>query len=277
MPTGSYSKIKLRRVGFCGADDSVEPRLLRAISLQHHWVEWGVLFREEKRGEPRYASDKWLDKLGAVNSDRLMLLAAHVCSARVDELLRGDGTFVRRLNEEVGFQRVQINATAANGADVSVFADEEGAAKCVECLRRVFATLPQIEFIMQRNGETRPLWERLMVEPPENMSMLYDESMGMGFTSNSWPAPQLEVPFGYAGGISPTNIASQLRQMELSAPGHSFWIDMESSLRTSLKDGRDIFDCNKAMCCVEHVMQSGCVFDIDDSEPPSQRRKITHK
>ena len=59
--------MQLRVLGFCGADDSVEPTLLSAISAQHPWVEWGVLFREEKAGTPRYASRKWLERLGAAN------------------------------------------------------------------------------------------------------------------------------------------------------------------------------------------------------------------
>jgi len=37
--------ITLRCIGFCGADDSVEPLLLHAVSLAHPCVEWGVLFR----------------------------------------------------------------------------------------------------------------------------------------------------------------------------------------------------------------------------------------
>ena len=45
--------INLRCLGFCGADDSVEPTLLAAISAQHPWVEWGVLFRKDKEGLPK--------------------------------------------------------------------------------------------------------------------------------------------------------------------------------------------------------------------------------
>ena len=56
--------IQLRCVGFCGADDTVDPAELKAISEQHGWVEWGVLFRPEKAGSPRFASDEWLKRLG---------------------------------------------------------------------------------------------------------------------------------------------------------------------------------------------------------------------
>ena len=58
--TPAAASVQLRFVGFCGADDSVEPAQLKEISEKHGWVEWGVLFRDEKAGTPRYASAKWL-------------------------------------------------------------------------------------------------------------------------------------------------------------------------------------------------------------------------
>jgi len=264
--------IQLRCLGFCGADDSVEPSLLAAISAQHPWVEWGVLCREDKAGLPRYASSAWLERLGEVNANRTMRLAAHLCSCRVDELLRGEKGFVARLHDEVGFRRVQINATAANGCDVSLFETDALADACVTKLRSVCEALPHIEFIVQRNKLTRPLWERLLCEPPANMSMLFDDSMGLGVSTTSWPAPPPSgsaLRFGYAGGLSPTNLAAQLELIEATAPGRSLWVDMESSLRTLLKDDSDIFDANKAMACVRCVIDEGLEPSSSDT-PPTQ-------
>ena len=66
------------------------------------------------------------------------------------------------------------------------------------------------------------------------------------------------VHFGYAGGLSPANIAEQLGRIEATAPGRTLWVDMESSLRTRLKeDEGDIFDANKAMACVRAVIEHG--------------------
>ena len=93
--------ITLRALGFCGADDSVEPLMLSAISAQHPWVEWGVLFRGDKVGQPRYASFPWLERLGEVNSDREMRLAGHLCAVHVNDILKGDSSFVRKMHEEV--------------------------------------------------------------------------------------------------------------------------------------------------------------------------------
>ena len=252
--------ITLRCIGFCGADDSVEPSLLAAISAQHSWVEWGVLFRKDKEGLPRYASSAWLDRLSAANPQRTMRLAAHLCSCRVDELLRGETSFVARLHDEVGFGRVQINATAANGCDVSVFATDAGAEACVAMLRTACSKLPHIEFIVQRNRQTEPLWSRLTADPPPNMSMLFDDSMGLGVSTTSWPAPPPSgspLKFGYAGGLSPSNLKQQLALIEATAAERSLWVDMESSLRTTLKNDTDIFDANKAMACVRIVIEQG--------------------
>ena len=65
-----------------------------------------------QEGEPRYASKEWIENLSRVASmsDGHMTLAAHLCGARVNEVLDG------------GFRRIQINATAVNGVDTSNFA-----------------------------------------------------------------------------------------------------------------------------------------------------------
>lgn len=64
--------------------------------------------------------------------------------------------------------------------DTSVFSTPEGARRCIEAVRDACASLKQVEFIMQRNEETRPLWELLQDDMPPNVSLLYDDSMGLG-------------------------------------------------------------------------------------------------
>ena len=99
--------LNLRALGFCGADDSCEPLLLQALSLRYPYVEWGVLFRPDKEGTPRYASPACLARLAAAAaaSGGAMRLAGHLCGARAQEVLRGDATFVARLRA-LGFARV---------------------------------------------------------------------------------------------------------------------------------------------------------------------------
>ena len=123
----------LRVMGFCGADDSVNQEILETISARYPWIEWGVLFRPDKEGEPRYyllgavdsvkylkdielgryASWAWVERLAEVNAKAgsKMRLAAHLCGSRCDEVLRGDPKFVTQL-QSLGFRRVQVVAAA---------------------------------------------------------------------------------------------------------------------------------------------------------------------
>ena len=45
--------------------------------------------------------------------------------------------------------------------------------------------------------------------------------------------------------------------VRVCAQGRNLWVDMESSLRTVLKDNTDVFDANKAMACVRCVIEQG--------------------
>jgi len=243
----------LECLGFCGADDSVDPRLLAAVSQRYNWVEWGVLFRDDKQGTPRFASQSWLDDLRQVNRSRTMLLAGHLCSIYASQLLNGDDSYVKKLRDDYGFQRFQLNATKANNFDSSQLGPAHAAN-----LARVAAALPDLEFIVQRNDETRALWEGAMGAYPPNVSFLYDESKGTGSVLGHYPAPPPEgVRFGYTGGLGPANLRQQLGKMGEAAPGRRIWADMESSMRTKLEGGGDLFDVNKAMRCVRVVLDLG--------------------
>ena len=147
--------------------------------------------------------------------------------------------------------RFQINATKANNVCSRITPET------VEAVRGVMAAVPTAEFILQRNEETRPLWEPLLAAGlPPNASLLFDDSVGTGVLAKAWPAPpEAPTKFGYAGGLGPANLGEQLRRMvevvgaSEARRGDSFWVDMESSLRTILADGTDLFDVNKCVAC----------------------------
>ena len=168
-------------MGFCGVDDSVDPHALLAVSARYPWAEWGVLFREDMEGKARYASRAWLEQLRAARTASVaaaaaatttaastntivaaagaaaaaetpapatalapIRLAAHLCGTYCEQLLSGDTSFARALHEQHGFNRVQLNATAANAVDSSKL----GAAH-VAGLEAAMAELPGVEFIVQ--------------------------------------------------------------------------------------------------------------------------------
>lgn len=224
-------------------------------------VEFGVLFRPDKEGQPRYASTDWVQQLSSVaaKSNGRMKLAAHLCGSRVNEVLAGDDSFLKKLLKW-GFQRVQINATAVNGVNTAKLAES------VDTFLMVVRSHPHLEFILQKNEETKPLWEGVLilcskegtatVGIPTNVSMLVDESKGTGILASSWPTPPIEYEIGYAGGIGPENIAEVLDAVMLAANGRAIWIDMESSLR-STKNGKDIFDLDKCYEVIDAVCKAG--------------------
>ena len=278
----------LRAAGFCGADDSVHPNMLVLIAQAYPIVEFGVLFRPDQEGQPRYATTSWVESLAAAvqaanqyNNDNKnknsnknnatttnnnIKLAAHFCGSRVNDVLAGNGDdFIQQIINW-GFGRIQINATAVNGVDTARLAEQ---APNIVALALRFR---HVEFIIQQNEETRPLWQRLLEEScllPKNISMLVDESKGTGQApAKSWPSPPSSYPryeIGYAGGIGPHNIQSVLPAVLQAAAGggrDSVWIDMESSLR-SIKDGKDVFDLDKCYTVIDEVCKQGLA-----SHPP---------
>jgi hypothetical protein len=259
----------LRALGFCGVDDSVHPNFVVLLSTAYPLVEFGVLFRPDREGQPRYATMSWVQRLAAAttganqyHSQRDMKndpikLAAHLCGSRADEVLNGNDLFIQQL-KEWGFGRVQINATAVNGVDTVNLEFQ------VSLLRSVILRNPSVEFIVQKSEETRPLWQGLLESGfPSNASMLCDESKGMGISAKaSWPVPSVEYKVGYAGGIGPHNIEQVLIDVATIAEGNTVWIDMESSLR-SIKDAQDVFDLDKCYQVINATCQAGFM-----SHPP---------
>mmetsp|Transcript_3959 Transcript_3959/g.8741 ORF Transcript_3959/g.8741 Transcript_3959/m.8741 type:complete len:285 (+) Transcript_3959:248-1102(+) len=272
---------KLEALGFCGADDSVNPRLLALIGQNYPLVEWGVLFRPDKEGTPRYASKEWVARLSQILKDNNSLgttvrLAAHLCGSHVNDFLSSssdassaaaiDGFLVQLY--DWGFRRVQVNATAVNG----VYTEKLGEGMTLQSFLRTVGAHPKLEFIVQKNDETEPLWSSLMKngQLPENIVFLHDESKGTGKeVTGGWPTdPQFIATsrkvVGFAGGIKPSNVksvAESALQACVASSGNNFWIDMESGVRTMLlhPDGskEDIFDLAKCYNCIDIICDAG--------------------
>lgn len=142
--------LNLRVMGFCGADDTVNVEHLQLLSIHYPWIEWGVLFRPDLEGTPRYATEEWVNKLTKINEDTggTMRLAGHLCGSRCQEILDGNPTFVSKLAIK-GFGRVQVNATVANNVTVDLNNLKQIATNIKLCIESV----PEVEFIFQLNNE----------------------------------------------------------------------------------------------------------------------------
>ena len=80
------------------------------------------------------------------------------------------------------------------------------------------------------------MWERLVDAMPPNMSMLFDDSMGLGVSTTSWPSPPAEtsgLKFGYAGGLKPSNLDEQLELITQTAPVRTSHLDCHCMLLLS--------------------------------------------
>lgn len=257
--------MEVLRVTFCGVDESNTAEELLDITEHYPWVEFGVLFHPAKNGTPRYPDIKWVERLSklAATSGRKIMLGAHLCGTRCEDVLNGDPAFVQML-ASLGFQRVQVNATKANMVDTSDLASK------TSNLLRVIRAVPQVEWILQKNPETQPLWEPILalVDSPANISILFDSSLGLGLKIKEFPSPSTVrgAKCGYAGGIGPANIDEVLLQLKASVPAFSSppltfrppWVDMESSLRGHAgagagDDDGNICDLNKVRICIGKV------------------------
>jgi len=236
------SPLKLRFVGFCGVDESFTDEQIDGRDWPEY-IEWGVLFREEKEGSLRFPKRDWVKKFVAKES-KVKHLAAHLCSTRCEQVLRGDLSFVKELHQELGFNRFQINATKGNGVDSERLGDEQ-----VRNIVKLAKAFPDAEFIIQRNEETKPLWHGLEVTIgetcPRNISYLFDASVGRGLVVADFPRPKFQwAKYGYAGGIKPENVAEVVRNVALHVPeSDEAWIDMESGIR--IKE-TDVFSAERA-------------------------------
>eukprot|EP00439_Symbiodinium_sp_Y106_P053855 s3918_g7.t1 len=187
--------MKLHTVGFCGVDDSVDLAELARLdqAFPGHWIEWGVLLRPDRQGEPRYASPALLKRLGMLARGEdphlpgaKLRLAAHLCGQDCLRALAGDVGHISGLHALLGFGRAQLNPTKANLASDW---QPEGAARG---LRTLASALPSVEFILQMNDETQELFKSLFqsTEPaPPNLAVLLDASCGLGVAPGRWSAP----------------------------------------------------------------------------------------
>jgi len=83
-----------------------------------------------------------------------------------------------------------------------------------------------------------------------NHSILVDNSGGRGITPETWSRPDTVKPVGFAGGLGPDNLATELPRIGDLLQGDHWWIDMESKLR----DDSGWFSTDRAIIAVQQIM-----------------------
>lgn len=244
--------MKLDRVTITGADDSVRPEDLLALSTDFPYVEWGILVSKTSMGFRRFPSESWLlDFRSFARRHPRLQASMHICGRWLRSMLLGE-TPQELWTIFDCFQRAQLNFHA------------EGIEWKIDRFRNVltaFSDQGQKEFIFQIDGNRGEQLLRETVSAKDfevSCVPLFDLSHGAGVLPEGWPKPIAESYHGYAGGLGPDNLQEQIPLIAKAAGECRFWIDMESRVRS---DEDSQFDLAKVRRCLE-ITQPFIVKDI---------------
>lgn len=229
----------LKMVTVTGADDSVKPSDLAAVAAEYPFVEFGILFRgAENRtkdypvisGKSRFPSFDWLMGMLKISESQPHLdLSCHLCGQAARDFL--EGVFLAAPQPiNLHFRRAQINTHGiVHDFDVR---------RLRETVRRM--TLNSQQVIFQYDGvntgamlscvgrHVHDAYEKL------DIASLYDLFHWGRCPAERWshPLAKTAIPCGFAGGLSPENVASQIEKIQIVMGGADFWIDAETHLRS---------------------------------------------
>lgn len=208
------------RVTFTGIDHRTIDRDLQ--ELQRRGAELAILVSSKTEFSNRYPAVVYIrDMIACLDRKQL---AVHFCGSTIrKEIVNGAWDW---LISQVA--RVQINGVVSP-----------------EFLTPLCQRFTGIEFITQNC----PANALLLGVKTLNHAVLVDGSGGRGITPAKWEYPITTKPVGFAGGLGPHNIRTELPKI-LQASREGAWIDMETGIRTD-----DWFDSSKAMAVLNSVYE----------------------
>ncbi len=216
--------MNLTKVTVTGADDSIKPEALFELSRKFPFAEWGILIGQSATdaGCLRFPSWDWLRRLIRLAEAQPLPISAHVCGRWVRSICANNWSHLEYSRGELlsVARRIQLNFHGLR---------HEFQASSLERLTGTRFTGKQ--FIFQLDGINDP-WLRVAREFGVNGVGLHDCSHGAGIMPESWPAPLYPL-VGYSGGLSPENVAEQLKLIEQVAPEAPIWIDAETRVRSN--------------------------------------------
>ncbi len=240
----------LKQVTVTGADNSVKPQDLYRLSKEYPFVEWGILLSKSNFGYPRFPTFMWVNDL--VRDYHMKInLSGHICGLWVRLMTAGNDCFIADMSRVAfGFKRFQLNyhAQKVHFSERGLFSLDKFE-NYLQAIRRL-ADIRQQQIIFQRDGVNDLIYQRASGQTGKHYGFkatcLYDISGGRGVLPKAWPKPEGDY-CGYAGGLSPDNLAEQLEKIQEAITAQDgkippIWIDAETHLR-SLSD--QLFDLNK--------------------------------
>lgn len=214
----------LKNITFTGVDWKTDIDELREIQKLYPYVEWGVLVAKNWRENGnRFFNPSYL---GALENQGLNL-SAHLCGSIARAAVRGDIEPFREWSRGHGyiFNRCQLNvATSQKNPQSFEYAGE-------------ICNYFQEVILQQKSALECPLFMNSKVS--DHITTLLDASGGMGIDTEI-KVLNLPCKVGYAGGMNAGNVERKLRYLYESEDIDTFWIDMESGVRTD-----DWFDLGK--------------------------------
>lgn len=184
-----------------GIDRQTPLACLSELVRTYSWLEAGILYSAAPEGRNRYPER---DAIAEIQR-QLPNNALHVCGSLARRELMD-----RQLDDLINrARRIQINGAI----------DEDD-------LKAVCNRYPGHTIITQHTEARIAL---VRVRAP-NHALLVDASGGRGIEPSRWTAPTTVKPVGFAGGLSPENLAHHWRSLQCLANARG-WVDMESSLR----------------------------------------------
>lgn len=224
--------MKLERVTITGADDRTPVSELRRLTNEFPFVEWGILIGSG-RGFSRFPRVEWIEEL--INErgrdGEQMRLSLHVCGRPLREIAAGKSPFERELSYKFfAFERVQLNWHGERQGDIA------------ENVLAAFCTTHSEwspEIIFQEDGVNQNIWQACARR--YQCALLFDRSHGGGVLPDQWPLASIDLPCGYAGGLSPENVYDEcLKIQAVDKYLTARWIDAETNVRTN-----DVLDLEK--------------------------------
>lgn len=219
--------MNLTKVTCTGADDSVNPLDILALAEKYRFAEFGVLLSRSAGdgGMPRFPSQEWLDRLSGFTITRGVNLSAHICGGWVREIMLGEWGILDSHGASAMIseaRRIQLNFHASPHAIDDQFTHGLG-----------HDLFENKQFIFQHDNVNNRFLD-IATRAGINAVPLFDLSHGAGVLAESWPsADPFDHGCGYAGGLSPENVAEQLYKIEKVCGEKEIWIDAETKLRSN--------------------------------------------
>lgn len=205
--------MKIKYITVTGADDSIRHSSLTEIAEEFPHAEFGILMSASRAGS-RFPSDEWIEEV--ITLPESVRLSGHICGRWVREILMGQ--WPHALTPLMGrFSRWQLNTHGEHhpwNYDFLRSLDGRG------------------QIIFQNDWKHNDLIAAASSYAPMlNVAALFDLSHGAGVLPKDWPKPIAGITCGYAGGLSPFNVAGQVEKISELVGDTEIWIDAETHLR----------------------------------------------